>query len=117
MTVRVQHVGGNHSADSSVMYVEPDRVLFLGDCMSDSPAGALTAELAFPLHDAILKFDAELYIEGHGASVLTRPEIERLIEKMRLAERAVRKGSAIAAPDQDTEEFVQAFRAGRATAA
>jgi glyoxylase-like metal-dependent hydrolase (beta-lactamase superfamily II) len=26
VTVRVRHVGGNHSADSSVMYVEPDRV-------------------------------------------------------------------------------------------
>ena len=116
VAVRLRHVGGNHSADSSVMYVEPDRVLFLGDCMCDSPAGALTAELAFPLHAAILEFDAELYVEGHGASVLSRSEIEGLIEKMRLAEEVAREGSAIAEPDEDTEEFVQAFRAGRATA-
>jgi glyoxylase-like metal-dependent hydrolase (beta-lactamase superfamily II) len=113
-TVRVRHVGGNHSAESCVMYVDPDRVLFLGDCMYDSPAGALTAELAFPLHDAILGFDAELYVDGHGDSVLSRPEIEGLIEKMRAAERAVREGSAIAVPDEDTEYFVQAFEAGRA---
>jgi glyoxylase-like metal-dependent hydrolase (beta-lactamase superfamily II) len=116
VTVRVRHVGGNHSAESCVMYVEPDRVLFLGDCMYDSPAGVLTAELAFPLHDAILGFDAELYVEGHGASVLSRSDLESLIEKLRLAEQAVRKGSAIAAPDEDTEDFVRAFRAGRATA-
>ena len=114
VTVRVRHVGGDHSTDSSVMYVEPDRVLFLGDCMYDSPAGALTAELALPLHDAILEFDAELYVDGHDTSVSSRPEIEGLIEKMRLAERAVRQGSAIAVPDEDTEFFVQAFRAGRA---
>ena len=114
VTVRVRHVGGDHSTESSVMYVEPDRVLFLGDCMYDSPAGALTAELAFPLHDAILNFDAELYVEGHHRSVSSRPEIEGLIEKMRLAEKAVRQGSAIAVPDEDTESFVQAFRAGRA---
>jgi len=112
VTVRVRHVGGNHSAESSVMYVEPDRVLFLGDCMYDSPAGVLTAEMAFPLHEAILGFDAELYVEGHGASVLSRPDIEGLIEKMRLAEKAVREGSAIAEPDEDMEYFVQAFRQG-----
>jgi len=87
-TVRVRHVGGDHSADSSVMYVEPDRVLFLGDCLCDSPDGALTAELAFPLIDAILGFDAELYVEGHHESVSSRAEIETLIEKMRLGARA-----------------------------
>jgi glyoxylase-like metal-dependent hydrolase (beta-lactamase superfamily II) len=116
VTVHVRHVGGNQSAESSVMYVEPDRVLFLGDCMYDSPAGVLTAELAFPLHDAILGFDAKFYVEGHHPSVSSPRDIEDLIEKMRLAEKAVREGSAIAAPDEDTKNFVQAFAAGRATA-
>jgi glyoxylase-like metal-dependent hydrolase (beta-lactamase superfamily II) len=114
VTVRVRHVGGNHTAESTVMYVEPDRVLFLGDCMYGSPAGVLTAELAFPLHEAILGFEAELYVDGHDSSVLSRPKIEGLIEKMRLAEKAVREGSEVVAADEDTEYFVQAFRAGRA---
>jgi glyoxylase-like metal-dependent hydrolase (beta-lactamase superfamily II) len=87
-TVQVRHVGGDHSADSSVMYVEPDRVLFLGDCLYDSPEGVLTAELAFPLHEAILGFDAELYVEGHHESVSSRAEIESLIGEMRLSARA-----------------------------
>lgn len=113
VTVRVQHVGGDHSADSSVMYIEPDRVLFLGDSLCDSPEGALTAELAFPLHDAILGFEAELYVEGHHESVSSRAEIESLIEKMRLAENVVREGSAITEQDEDTDNFVQAFSAGR----
>jgi len=78
VTVRVRHVGGNHSAESSVMYVEPDRVLFLGDCLWDSP-GVQTVEAAFPLHEAVLAFDAERYVDGHGASVCSRPDIERLI--------------------------------------
>ena len=115
VTVRVRHVGGNHSAESSVMYVEPDRVLFLGDCMYASGAGVLTADVAFPLLDAILEFDAALYVDGHGESVSSRPEIESLIEKMRSAERAVREESAIAEPDEDTEYFVEAFSAGSAT--
>ena len=117
VSVRVLHVGGDHCAESSVMYVEPDRVLFLGDCLYGSPDGVLTAELAFPLHDAVLGFDADLYVDGHSESVLSRREIEGLIDKMRLAEKAVREGSAISAPDEDTEYFVQAFSAGHVAGA
>jgi glyoxylase-like metal-dependent hydrolase (beta-lactamase superfamily II) len=111
-TVRVRHVGGDHSADSSVIYVEPDRVLFLGDCLCDSAAGALTAEAALPLCNTLLAFDAEHYVEGHHDSVSSRTEIESLIEKLGAAERAVREGTPVDAPDEDTESFVRAFRAG-----
>ena len=111
--VQVRHVGGDHSADSSVMYVEPDGVLFLGDCMSASPEGALTSESAFRLRDIILGFAAEHYVEGHHESVSSRREMEDLFEKMQLAEGAVREGSEIAVPDEDTEHFIQAFDTGR----
>jgi glyoxylase-like metal-dependent hydrolase (beta-lactamase superfamily II) len=112
-TVAVRHVGGDHSAESSVMHVEPDRVLFLGDCTYPSPVGILTRELAFPLHEAILSFDAEHFVEGHHPAVVSRTEMEQLVQKMRLAERSVADGVAIAAPDQDTAYFVDAFTAGR----
>jgi glyoxylase-like metal-dependent hydrolase (beta-lactamase superfamily II) len=110
--VRVRHVGGDHCAESCVMYVEPDRLLFLGDCLCDSGTGTLTAELALPLLDAILEFDAEHFVEGHNDSVYSRPEFESLIEKMRLAEKAVREGTTITAPDEDTEDFLRAFGQG-----
>jgi glyoxylase-like metal-dependent hydrolase (beta-lactamase superfamily II) len=113
VTVHVRHVGGDHCAESSVMYVAPDQVLFLGDCMYASPEGALTAGSAFGMRDVILEFAAEHYVEGHHESVSSRSEMEDLFEKMRLAECAVREGSAIAAPDDDTEYFFKAFEAGR----
>jgi glyoxylase-like metal-dependent hydrolase (beta-lactamase superfamily II) len=113
VTVHVRHVGGDHCDESSVMYVAPDQVLFLGDCMYASPEGALTATSAFRMRDAILEFAAEHYVEGHHESISTRGDMEDLFEKMRLAESAVRKGSAIAGADEDTEYFVQAFEAGR----
>lgn len=112
VSVHVRHVGGDHSADSSVMYVEPDGVLFLGDCMSASPEGALTSESAFRLRDIILGFAAEHYVEGHHESVSSRREMEDLFEKMRRAEGAMREGSEIAAPDEDIEYYFQAFKAG-----
>jgi glyoxylase-like metal-dependent hydrolase (beta-lactamase superfamily II) len=112
VSVHVRHVGGDHSAESSLMYVEPDRVLFLGDCMYAGPDGALTVESAFRLRDVILGFGAEQHVEGHHETVSSRSEMERLFDKMQLAEAAVREGSALTAPDEDTEYFVQGFKAG-----
>lgn len=129
-TVRIRHVGGDHAADSCVMYVEPDRVLFLGDCLSDSPDGRLTPELAFPLHDAVRGFGADLYVEGHHEAVVPRAELELLADRMRLAETSVRgfvtqggrpdEGAVLAKvreqtgeePDEDMVSFVRAFIAG-----
>ena len=114
VTVCVRHIGGDHSADSSVMHVEPDRVLFMGDCLSASPEGAMTSASALRLRELILGSSAEHYIEGHHESVSTRSETESLLEKLRLADRAAREGLAIEAPDEDTEYFLEAFRAGLA---
>lgn len=114
VTVRVRHVGGDHCAESSVTYVEPDRVLFLGDCLYASPAGVLTPELAFPLHAAVLGFPAELYVDGHSETVLSRSEVEDLVGKARAAESAARDGTASPSSDDDAEYFLKAFEAGRA---
>jgi glyoxylase-like metal-dependent hydrolase (beta-lactamase superfamily II) len=109
VTVRVRHVGGDHCAESSVMYVEPDRVLFLGDCLCASTEDIMTSALALPLAHAVLAFDADHYVEGHHPAVTSRAEMEELIGKIRAAEQSVREGSTIAAPDEDTEYFVKAF--------
>jgi glyoxylase-like metal-dependent hydrolase (beta-lactamase superfamily II) len=81
VSVRVRHVGGDHAPDSCVMHIEPDGVLFLGDCLYESPSGGLTAERALPLHEAVLSFGADLFVEGHSETVLTRAEVEELIQK------------------------------------
>lgn len=129
-TVWVRHVGGDHAADSCVMYVEPDRVLFLGDSLYDSPNGALTPEVVFPLHDTVRAFGAELFVDGHSEAVIQREELDTVVDTMRLADTAVRElgtggppdEAAVVArlreqtgeePDEDTVFFVQAFIAGR----
>jgi glyoxylase-like metal-dependent hydrolase (beta-lactamase superfamily II) len=114
-TVRVRHIGGDHSADSCVIYVEPDGVLFMGDCTSASPEGVMTSESVAKLRELVLGSAAEYYIEGHHGSVSSRRDMENLFEKMRLAERAAREGLKIEAPDEDTEYFFEAFRAGLPT--
>jgi glyoxylase-like metal-dependent hydrolase (beta-lactamase superfamily II) len=115
VSVDGRHIGGDHSADSCLISVEPDGVLFMGDCLSASPAGVITAESASRLRDTILGSTAEHYVEGHHESVSSRRDIEDLLAKLQLAERAVREGLVIDAPDEDTEYYIDAFRAGAPT--
>ena len=91
-TVQVRHVGGDHAGDSTVMYVQQDRLLFLGDALYESTGGeaggaarTLTAERAFPLLDVVRAFDAELYVEGHTDTVMPRAEAVELLEAIRWA--------------------------------
>lgn len=102
--VTVEHVGGDHCDDACVMLVEPDALLFLGDCLCASPSEVLTLERALPLYDHILSYPAEHYVEGHHPSVTTRADVEELIEKARAAAR----GDATPG-DEDAEYFLNAF--------
>jgi hypothetical protein len=108
----------------------PDRVLFLGDCLYDSPNGRLTPELVFPLHDAVRGFGAELLVDGHCEAVIPRADLEALATRIRLAETSVRRFAiqggrldeeAVLAnvrkqtgeeADEDMVSFVRAFIAG-----
>jgi glyoxylase-like metal-dependent hydrolase (beta-lactamase superfamily II) len=102
--ISVQHVGGDHAPDSCVMFVEPDRVLFVGDCLYDSVGGGartLTVERTFPLHDAVLSFGAELYVDGHGESIVPRSGAEAMLAEIRFAGTLVQELAADGrAPDE-----------------
>jgi glyoxylase-like metal-dependent hydrolase (beta-lactamase superfamily II) len=102
--VAVEHVGGDHCEDACVMLVEPDALLFLGDCLGASPDGVLTTEKAFPLYDRVLAYPAEHYVEGHHPAVTTRAELEELIGKARAASRGESTPG-----DEDSEYFLKAF--------
>jgi glyoxylase-like metal-dependent hydrolase (beta-lactamase superfamily II) len=81
--VIVRHVGGDHAADSSVAFVEPDGVLFLGDCLCEAPAGGVTAERSLPLHEAVLSFGAHVYVEGHHDAVTSPAELDQYLAELR----------------------------------
>jgi glyoxylase-like metal-dependent hydrolase (beta-lactamase superfamily II) len=75
----VRHVGGDHADDCTVIFIEPDGVLFLGDCLYEAPSGGYTVERLPPLVNAVRSFGAELYVEGHSDTVLSRAELEDAI--------------------------------------
>ena len=137
-SVQVRHVGGDHAADSTVIYVRQDRLLFLGDALYESTDGeaggaerTLTAERTFPLLDAVSAFDAELYIEGHTDTLMPRSEAFELLDQIRWAGQVVGESgadgrllddaAALAAAREDLgaepselqADLVRAFLAGR----
>ena len=77
--VYVRHVGGDHADDSTVMYVEPDGVLFLGDALYEAPGGGYTAERLLPLIDAVRSFGAARFVEGHGETLLSRADLDQIV--------------------------------------
>lgn len=67
----IEHVGGDHSEDCTVIFVPRDRVLFLGDCRyPDYYSGehSLSMEKIIPLYDKLLSYDAAHYVDSHEPS-------------------------------------------------
>lgn len=97
VTCQIHHVGSDHAADASVIYAEPDRVLFLGDCLYDAvytPKRHYTIKRLFPLLDKLLTFNAQVIVEGHSDGVINSTEFQQMLEKMRLAGALVQKFGA-----------------------
>ena len=128
VTCRIVHVGGDHAPDSSVMFLLPDRVLFLGDCLYEAvyaPKRHYTARLLLPLLDMLQAFDGAWFVGGHEPAVATRAEFDEQIAKMRQAAMLVEtvgvdEEKIFAAmeaktgkrPDEDTADLLRALIAG-----
>lgn len=70
----VQHVGGDHSPDCSIIYIPEERVLFLGDCLysdiyTDQPRHM---EQLYPMLEKILAWDAQWFICSHTPPLTRR---------------------------------------------
>ncbi|QWU15288.1 Glyoxylase, beta-lactamase superfamily II [Paenibacillus sophorae] len=63
------HVGGDHSADSCILHVREDRVLFLGDALGPSVYGGprkYTSAAFLQLLSVAYGYNAQWYVESHG---------------------------------------------------
>ncbi|MEK4578456.1 MULTISPECIES: MBL fold metallo-hydrolase [Bacillus] len=72
VTCVLEHVGGDHSHDSVVIYIKEEKILFLGDCIYADIFSAkrnYTTKRTFKLIQELEKFDAETYILSHGTAI------------------------------------------------
>jgi glyoxylase-like metal-dependent hydrolase (beta-lactamase superfamily II) len=87
VTCQLHHVGGDHSADSVVVYIKEEKILFLGDAIYAnlySSKWNFTTERMLKLLDSIEKFDADTYILSHWKA-LSRAEYIQETELLRKA--------------------------------
>ncbi len=125
---RVEHVGGDHSSDSTVILVEPDSVLFVGDCLYpavyDEPPTYTTARL-FPLLDKIMSYNAEWIVYSHGDEPVNRADYAETDRQLRIigslvdahlgsreAVTAAMIDEGIDLTDETVQELLDAFLAG-----
>lgn len=79
ITCIIEHVGGDHSKDSSIVYVPEGKVVFLGDCVYPDlyhEPWLYSKEEFFPLVKKLLDFPAGYYIDSHKAP-LSRGDMEK----------------------------------------
>jgi glyoxylase-like metal-dependent hydrolase (beta-lactamase superfamily II) len=95
IAAELRHVGGDHSADSCVVHVPGDDVLFLGDCLYQclhAPEPFLTVTGVRALLAALAPFDVAVAVEGHdddvadaaryGARLATLAQAAELVERL-----------------------------------
>jgi glyoxylase-like metal-dependent hydrolase (beta-lactamase superfamily II) len=109
----VVHVGGDHAADSCVIHVPGDDVLFLGDCLYQrlyAPEPMLTLRGVRALVDRLEPFPVNVAIEGHDeATAGAAGFAARLAELRRAADLVEAEGAdagAGVAGDEDMQELV-----------
>ena len=69
VTCELSHVGGDHSADSCVLYVQEDKVLFLGDALGPSVYGGprkYSSTGFLRMLEKAYGYGAEWLVESHG---------------------------------------------------
>lgn len=85
VTCIVQHVGGDHAADSVVVYIKEEKILFLGDCIYPKMYAEkvhYTVDETLRLLDVLESFDAETYIPSHQEPI-SKEEFEKEVAMLR----------------------------------
>ncbi|PLT28454.1 MBL fold metallo-hydrolase [Peribacillus deserti] len=88
VTCILQHIGGDHSPDSVIVYIKEEKILFLGDCIYPdiySKNRKYTVETTLQLLDKLETFDAETFILSHSPEPLTKDEFNQETRLLRSA--------------------------------
>ncbi|WP_342493729.1 MBL fold metallo-hydrolase [Bacillus sp. FSL R5-0712] len=86
VTCVVQHVGGDHAADSVIVYVKEEKILFLADCIYPKMYAEkvhYTVKEILRLLDELEAFDADTYIPSHQRP-WTKEEFRQETDKLRM---------------------------------
>jgi glyoxylase-like metal-dependent hydrolase (beta-lactamase superfamily II) len=114
---RVIHVGGDHTPDSSIIFIPEERTVFLGDCLYNGAFGAdgwyYTPRNLFPLLDRLQALDADHYLLAHEEAPMTREDLAREAGTMRRIGEAVARGEDLGELNEEEKFYAECFVRGR----
>lgn len=79
VTVVIEHVGGDHADDCTVIYIPEEKVLFLGDCMYAnlySKKWSYTIKNTLQLVKQLEKYDADIFFLSHHDKPVYKEEFQ-----------------------------------------
>ncbi|SES20475.1 MBL fold metallo-hydrolase [Psychrobacillus sp. OK032] len=82
----IEHVGGDHSSDSNLLYIPEEKALFLGDCLYANMYAEkwhYTIEKMTKLLEKIEGYDAEIYFLSHHPAPLTKDEFASFVSLLK----------------------------------
>lgn len=86
VTCIIEHVGGDHSPDSNLIYIPEEKMLFLGDCLYANMYAEkwhYTIEKMNYLLGKIKEYDAEIYFLSHHPAPLTKDEFASFVSLLK----------------------------------
>lgn len=104
ITCIVKEIGGDHTDDSSVIYIPEEKVLFLGDCIYGSRYNdeyGYTMEKLLPMLENIRKYKSDYYIVSHE-EIWNQKQVDEFWNQLRLA-------GEIVGEDTSAEEATKRF--------
>jgi len=93
LTCIIENVGGDHSEDSTIVFVLEEKVLFLGDCLAPNlycEKWKYKIDNILSLLDKIESYDADIYVESHGKPT-TKTEFKKEIDELRKVALAIQR--------------------------
>lgn len=86
VTCIIEHVGGDHSPDSNLIYIAEEKTLFLGDCLYANMYAEkwhYTIEKMYKLLEKIEGYDVEIFFLSHHPAPLTKDEFTSFVSLLK----------------------------------
>ena len=86
LTCEIEHVGGDHSSDSCVIFIPEEKALFVGDCLYANMYAEkwnYTVEKMEKLIRQLESYDAEIFFLSHHPAPLTKEAFNTLLKLLK----------------------------------
>jgi glyoxylase-like metal-dependent hydrolase (beta-lactamase superfamily II) len=94
VTCIIEHIGGDHSPDSNLLYIPEEKMLFLGDCLYANMYAEkwhYTIEKMSKLLEKIEGYEAEIYFLSHHPAPLTKDEFASFVSLLKTSAELTKK--------------------------